>query len=790
MGLKTGFWVKRGVLAAGWVGALACARGAWALNDPALPAGNSAASEQAPATEAPVPEAADRVGQASPSTGTAAAEPEADVPGGTQSLSGKVRVAGAPDAVPGAKIEWVGTTLTAVAGLDGSYRLGEGPAGPVTLKVTADGFRAFQRTYKALRKKTGQRRIDVGLAPEEIEGDEVVVTGHHQAPQAVQSTVTQAQIKEIPGSFGDALRAVQDMPGVGAPNDFSGQLLVQGAGPEDNLYLIDAIPWPVPYHFGGLVSTVSPDVLNKVDLYEAGYGAKWGGSLASVLDAQTAEPMSGRLHLDADANLLQATGSMQGSLGMGDATFLVAGRRSYFDLVARAMGISDFPVYWDGQLKVDFSEGAHDKFRVLVLGSDDSLGMTNNNTNNNNNNSSNAPSSIQYHNGFESGGVTWVDTRLKTVTSSFTPYVYHTDQIIGIDQLTNDTYKTVYGLKEEAEWAAGKWAGAEHEIGLGGDVEMADYTFEGYFPRVTSTAHLSFDDFTSLPDVASTVQSQGYSGYLFLLDRAAFGPWILTAGVHADSESYVADGRVGPRLSLEWHPDSLDKWTVAWGLYDQAPSPLNVNPQFGNPGLTPEDAEHLVLGYQRKLPWGMTASVDAYDKKLWNLVESNSANPDLYDNNGIGQVVGADLDVRADLGKKFFGWISYSYSHSTRLDEADQAWGLYQYDQPNILNLVGSYAPSERWTLGGKFRYTSGNLVLPGDATLYEESDRLPAYVRLDLRVDRSWKFQTWTLKVYGEILNVFNRVNPAETFTNNDGDTQTVDDLPRIPDLGIEATY
>ena len=61
----------------------------------------------------------------------------------------------------------------------------------------------------------------------------------------------------------------------------------------------------------------------------------------------------------------------------------------------------------------------------------------------------------------------------------------------------------------------------------------------------------------------------------------------------------------------------------------------------------------------------------------------------------------------------------------------------------------------------------------------------------MDLRLGREWRFSTWSLKVYGEVLNLLNRANPAMTFVNNStGQTDTVNDLPRIPNLGLEAKY
>jgi hypothetical protein len=672
-------------------------------------------------------------------------------------------------------------------------------AGFWVVEVSADGY---DRLDKVVQTRDGYATtFNVGLNPNVFEAEEVVVTAHRERPQAIQASVSQAEIKEIPGTFGDALRAVQNLPGVGLTSDLSGQLLVQGAGPNDNLYLVDGIPWPIPFHFGGLVSTVSPELLEKVDLYEAGYGARWGGSLASVVDATTVAPPTDRLHVDLDLGLLQSSGALAGPVGLGDATFTLTGRRSYFDLVGGPFGYGNLPTYWDSQGVLDFSLDRGNSFHGLFMASDDAFNYTFAPPANNSSSGVGFGGSLEYDVGFQSGGVSWINTSLPNFKSTLTPFLFHKDQITqlyatssgtaGGDTLADNTFQTTYGIKEEAVWNAGSWLGAKHEVGAGGDAELSDYSFFGVLPRLTYTPSASVC-ITCLPTVNSTVASQGFAGYAYLQDRVQFNDaWALTLGLHYDSSTLVADGEVGPRASLEWKPVAADKWTLAWGLYDQAPNSMQVNPQYGNPGLEPESAEHTALSYEHDFNPHLTGKADVYYKTLTELVVTDGAeNPDIYDNKGVGDVKGLDLDLKEDLGKRLFAWATYSLSNSDRLNLPSQAWGLYEYDQPNIFNLVGSYCPDTRWTFGGKFRYNSGNLYLPVGDTVYTGSYRLPNYARLDLRAERAWRFDTWSLTAYLEVLNVTGRKNIAQEYVNSKGQTDEVPDLPRLPNIGMEVKY
>jgi len=715
------------------------------------------------------------------------------------SLHGRIHQLGSPDPVAGAFFQVLGLTQTATSDQKGIYEL-ELPAGTWSLRVTADGYAPLSRTVKL--KPDERRGLDLGLNPTTLQSDVYEVTAHRERPQAIQVSVTRQQIKEIPGTFGDALRAVEVLPGVGVPSDISGQLLVQGGGTADNLYLIDAMPWPIPYHFGGILSTVSPDLLNSVDLYEAGYNARWGGALAGVLDAKTLAPDSDRLHGDLDLSLLWAEGSVEGPLGLGDATFAITGRRSYLDFVGRLLKYNDLPVFWDGQGVLNFSLGRHNQFHVLTMASDDNLDVDISSTSS----TDQFDADIVYNQDFQTGGVSWVNTSLADFTSTFTPYVTHTDNIESFNissdgksyTIADNIYKTTYGVKEEGVWSIGKWMGVGQELGLGGDLELSDYTFYGDFPRVTYTAEAG-----GFSSVSSTIQSlpaptnssvgiQGLNSYAYLQDRLELSKaWALTLGMHYDTSSLVTEGGLGPRVSLEWKVSPADKVTAAWGLYDQAPVALDVNPQFGNPGLQLESAEHMALAYEHTFSPSITGKVDGYYKYLSDLIVMDPSNANIYDNRGIGYVKGLDLSLKEDLGMGFFGWVSYSYSDSERLNLPSESWAPFQYDQTNTLNLVGSYSPTTKWTFGAKLRYNTGNPDAVSGTDYYSYDSRAPNYLRLDLKVERTWRFQSWTLKAYLDVINALDRKNVAEQVTNSStGQTDDIPDLPWIPNIGVEAKY
>jgi hypothetical protein len=114
----------------------------------------------------------------------------------------------------------------------------------------------------------------------------------HKEPAA--TGVRGAEAKDLAGTHGDALVAAQMLPGVAREPVGSGQLVVWGAAPNETRLLIDGIEVPAIYHGGGLRSVVPTELVRRLSLSPAAFGAQWGRALGGVLDVEaTAPPVAG-----------------------------------------------------------------------------------------------------------------------------------------------------------------------------------------------------------------------------------------------------------------------------------------------------------------------------------------------------------------------------------------------------------------------------------------------------------------------------------------------------------------
>ena len=78
----------------------------------------------------------------------------------------------------------------------------------------------------------------------------------------------------------------------------------------------------------------------------------------------------------------------------------------------------------------------------------------------------------------------------------------------------------------------------------------------------------------------------------------------------------------------------------------------------------------------------------------------------------------------------------------------------------------------------------------------FRRSGQAAAYVRFDLRCDKSWAFQRWKLTLYGEVLNLSNHDNRIYTYTTGVNPTtlqttiQTEQELPVTPTAGLAFEF
>ena len=263
---------------------------------------------------------------------------------------------------------------------------------------------------------------------------------------------------------------------------------------------------------------------------------------------------------------------------------------------------------------------------------------------------------------------------------------------------------------------------------------------------------------------------------------------------------------IQPRGSVLVELPNRSELQFAYGIYNQTPLPPQLSPSVGNPALKSSQASHYILELKRQLSRDTEIKMAAYYKDFADLVTADEEAG--YLNQGVGYAQGTEIFLRHRSGDRFFAWVSYAYALSKRRDRPDEPYRLYSFDQTHVATFAASYNLTPTWEIGAKWQYRTGNPYTPVEDAIIQfdprngqpiyvpvyaetNSDRLPPYHRLDLRVSKTFQFGGWKLGAFFELLNTYNRQNLLDyRYSENYTEREDVNQLPIIPYLGITAEF
>lgn len=255
------------------------------------------------------------------------------------------------------------------------------PPGELKVTLYREDLTRLQTTETVEVGRTLEARYDVELPAASEEGEEeqddfeVVVLAPKLVKQVVSTEVGVEEARRVPGTQGDVLKVVENLPGVARASAGSGEVVVWGAAPQDTRTYVGAVRIPMLYHFGGLRSVVHNDRVKSVELIPGGYGAAYGRGLGGLVRVGSRDPATDRLRGTVQVDLLDASAAVTTPVAEKWSVAL-AGRRSHVADVASLWGDQSFqefftlPQYHDGQARIrrDLAPGEFVEFGGMLSG--------------------------------------------------------------------------------------------------------------------------------------------------------------------------------------------------------------------------------------------------------------------------------------------------------------------------------------------------------------------------------------------------------------------------------------
>ncbi|ACG72738.1 TonB family protein [Anaeromyxobacter sp. K] len=698
---------------------------------------------------------------------------------------------------------------------DGRFALAGVPAGPVAVTVEDGAHRPLRSMEEVRAGEALEATYWVARAagPGEYEA---VVVGEREAREVSRVALSAGEVRRVPGASGDAVKVLQNLPGVARPPGPSGQLVVRGGNPRDTRVYVDGQRVPQVFHFGGLTSVYASDLLQDVEFEPGNFGVRTGRAIGGRVNLVTRDPGE-HSHALADVNLYHATALVEGTTAAGVGVALAA-RRSYADaILTRAAEQSDdgpgmrvAPRYYDLQAKAAWHPGPDDTVRLDVFGSDDRMVLTGVARE-----ELRDVALLEYGTRFSVATLRWAHRASEATRVEVSAGGDWQDATIRAGDAYQERSRVFTGsVRSEVRHAAAPWldlaAGVDGGWAPSARVEVTAPPFPppGQVPSPQE------------PPRRYRARIEGAEGGAFL--EATWKPAAgvaIVPGIRADAQRLLGTRTwADPRVAARWQLRASTALTAAAGLYHQSPPLAYLTEEWGNPALRPEGAWQYSAGVEQRLLPRLTVGVQLFAKRLFDLALPSDATvvrdgvevPERFSSRGTGRARGAELLLRWEPGARFTGWLATSWSRTRRgqavggerlEDEGDA------YDQPLNLVAVGSWELPELWdglSAGFRLRAGSGNPYEPVRAAVYDadadayrpletgrRSARMPAFFQLDVRADKKWTYRTWTFAAYLEIQNATARENAEAVAWNHDYTRRGwVTGLPFFPAFGLRAEY
>ena len=724
------------------------------------------------------------------------------------------------------------------------------PAGKYTFTVSYIGYESIVKTMTLKESQT----LDFELTEATNQLAEVEVTAKRldeNLNRAEMSTtqLTAKQIKAIPQFLGefDVIRSITLLPGVTTVGEGASGFNVRGGKTDQNLILLDQAPVYNSSHIFGFFSVFNGDAVRDLKLYKGGIPAPFGGRLSSVLDVHQKEGNTKEFAGTMGLGLLSSRLMLEGPLVKDKASFMIAGRRSYQDVLLKASPNDDLNSiianFYDLNAKVNYKFNDKSRLFLSAYYGKDAFGV---------------PGLVKFDWGNLGLTGRWnyliTDKLFLNVSTIYSDY----DYAIGFD-FPQAKIDNIAFIKNQSNKVAFSWfPNAKHQVNYGAEATI--YDFEPF------STTLDYID-SNLVDINIELQNEyavepslyiednwkvtnrltirgglRYSSFYNLgaRDVVNYNPTangtvrndLITDTTNYGSreiiESFEGLQGLEPRLGINYKATentaikaSYNRMRQYIHLISNTTSSLPIDTwRPAGRYIDPGTADQIALGWNRNFKGGeWQLSIETYYKSMRDLVDfKNGAQPTGVDNievalmTGRGRSYGLEMQLDKKIGQ-LTGWVAYTYSRSqlqVDLGATPEEWinlgNWYSaaQDKPHDIAIVAAYAWKPNISFSGSFIYQTGKPYTYPEArsefegiiypfALSRNNSRTPAYHRLDLSMDvaipnkkENGRKGSWNFGVYNAYArkNAFSIFFEEELDDNGDPTGQT-----KATQLSIFAT-
>jgi hypothetical protein len=723
---------------------------------------------------------------------------------GGGSIRGQVVDAATNEPVPFASVVIWNTTTGAMTDFDGNFTFTGVKPGFVELRISSVGYKPYV-TDGVMVTNNNEVNLVIKLESTIVEVGEIIVK---PSPfrKSVESPISARiiGIQEIelnPGGNRDISRVIQSFPGVASTPAFRNDVIVRGGGPNENRFFIDNVEIPYLNHFstqgssGGPTGIINVDFVRSVDFLSGAFPASRGNALSSVMDFTMIEGNREKRSLRATVGASDLGLTFNGPVGE-NSSLIVSARRSYLQFLFGAIGLPFLPTYTDFQFKYKVKFDQKNELTVLGIGAKDdfSLNLEANETEYQRYILGYIPTQEQYsytvgavYRHFRSNGSDMLVLSRNYLNNTQYKYLNNDDS-----NPANKTYDYQSGegdirLRYERTVI---WPGSLR-LSYGAGTEMSRYrndTYRQFF-------------------AGDGLQTELYNSNLVFFKYAAFGQLSrsfiderlkLSLGLRTDANTFsslMANPltQVSPRLSATYALTGELNLNFNVGRYYQLPSYTSLGLLDNDGNIVNKDlkyiaADHIVGGVElvpdERLQFTLEGFYKNYSRYPFSVsdqvpLSTKSAGYGVFGNEpltstAVGRAYGLELMGRARDLEGLNMVFSYTFVRS-EFEGTDGQYIPTAWDNRHLISVTATKSIGKSWNAGFRWRYVGGAPFTPFDTDKSSyidawkvsgqgyldysrfNTERLKGFHQLDLRIDKQFYFDRWSLMLYVDVQNVYN---------------------------------
>ncbi|HPF00926.1 MAG TPA: TonB-dependent receptor [Bacteroidales bacterium] len=704
--------------------------------------------------------------------------------------------------VPFANVVVQNSTIGSVTDFDGNFVISGLSNGFVRLQVSSVGY-TTKISPEIMVTNSNETFIEIYIAENITTLSGVTVTAatferNIESPVALQ-TIGISEIEKNPGGNRDISKIVQSFPGVGQTPAQRNDLIVRGGGANENRFFIDGIEFPNLNHFatqgasGGPASIINADFIREAKFYTGSFQVNNGNAMSSVLDMNLITPSKDkavhRFAVGASDLALSYNGPLSGNTGL-----LVSYRRSYLQFLFAAIGLPFLPTYNDYLIKTKTTLKNSDEITFFSLGAYDvsRLNLERNETEEQRYLLSYLPETNQwnytigatYRHFKKNGYINYILSRNMFRNQSFKFQDNIEVDSLRIQDYSSDEIENKFRFENVFFTKGWRWltgASAEYD-------RYSNSTYQKFFAggsplTLNYNSEFDFFRFAVFAQVSGKIMN----------NRLGVNIGLRTDANTYDDEMLNPLNQISPRLSLNY--SLTERWfaTVSAARYSQLPAYTTLG--YSDNGvlvnkknnLSAIGVNHFIAGVEFIPNDDSRATFEAFFKGYDNYPVSLRDSVSLANKGGDFGVVGDEPVVSSGKGR------AYGFEFQYRQKVIDKLNMLFTYtfvrsefsgldgsfipsawDARHIINVLGSRNFKRNWTLGIKWKFSGGAPYTPYDEYTsslvqaweaqgrpYLDYDayntlRFKPFHQLDVRVDKEYFFNKWSLTLYMDIQNAY----------------------------------